>query len=87
LETKPIEAARKRRRNLIISALCGIFVLAGLVYWTQTPRADNTARSRVRAAVPVSVVTVSRQDMTVYLTGLGTVQALFTVAIHCLVDG
>ena len=87
METKPIEAGRKRRRGLVISAVCGVFVLAGLVYWSQTPRADNTARSKVRAAVPVSVVTVSRQDVPVYLTGLGTVQALFTVAIHSQVDG
>jgi membrane fusion protein, multidrug efflux system len=87
LETKPIATARKRRRSLIISAVCGIFVLAGLVYWTQTPRAANTARSKVRAAVPVSIVTVSRQDVPVYLTGLGAVQALFTVAIHTQVDG
>jgi len=87
LETKPIEAGRKRRRGLIIAAVCGVFVLAGLIYWTQTPRADNTARTKVRAAVPVSVVTVSRQDVPVYLTGLGTVQALFTVAIHSQVDG
>ena len=87
METKPIEPARKRRRGLIICAVCGIFVLGSLVYWSQTPRADNTARSKVRAAVPVSIVTVSRQDVPVYLTGLGTVQALFTVAIHSQVDG
>jgi membrane fusion protein, multidrug efflux system len=87
LETKPIEPARKRRRGLVISALCGVVVLAGYVYWTQTPRADNTARSKARVAVPVSIVTVSRQDVPVYLTGLGTVQALFTVGIHSQVDG
>lgn len=87
METKPIEPARKRRRGLIICAVCGLAVLAGLVYWIQTPRADNTTRSKVRAAVPVSIVTVSRQDVPVYLTGLGTVQALFTVAVHSQVDG
>jgi multidrug efflux system membrane fusion protein len=37
--------------------------------------------------VPVSVATASRQDMPIYLTGLGTVQALFTVGIHAQVDG
>jgi multidrug efflux system membrane fusion protein len=87
LETKPIEPAPKRRRSLIILAVCGVVVLAGLVYWTQTPRADNTSRSKARGPVPVSIVTVSHQDVPVYLTGLGTVQALFTVAIHSQVDG
>jgi multidrug efflux system membrane fusion protein len=86
LETKPIEPAPKRRRSLIILAVCGVVVLAGLVYWTQTPRADNTSR-KARGPVPVSIVTVSHQDVPVYLTGLGTVQALFTVAIHSQVDG
>jgi multidrug efflux system membrane fusion protein len=37
--------------------------------------------------VPVSVAVASRQDVPVYLTGLGTAQALFTVAIHAQVDG
>jgi multidrug efflux system membrane fusion protein len=37
--------------------------------------------------VPVSIATAARQDVPVYLTGLGTVQALYTVAIHAQVDG
>jgi len=37
--------------------------------------------------VPVSVAAASRQDVPIYLTGLGTVQALFTVGIHAQVDG
>jgi multidrug efflux system membrane fusion protein len=37
--------------------------------------------------VPVSIATASRQDVPLYLTGLGTVQALFTVGIHAQVDG
>ena len=44
-------------------------------------------RRSARAAVPVSVATASRQDVPIYLTGLGTVQALFTVGIHAQVDG
>ena len=37
--------------------------------------------------MPVSVAIVGRQDVPVYLTGLGTVQASFTVGIHSQVDG
>jgi multidrug efflux system membrane fusion protein len=37
--------------------------------------------------VPVSVVVAARKDIPVYLTGLGTVQASSSVAIHSQVDG
>ena len=37
--------------------------------------------------MPVSVAIVGRQDVPIYLTGLGTVQASFTVGIHSQVDG
>ena len=38
-------------------------------------------------AVPVSVATVGRQDVPVWLSGLGTVQALNTVTVRARVDG
>lgn len=38
-------------------------------------------------AVPVSVAAASRRDVPIHLTGLGTVQATFTVGIHSQVDG
>jgi multidrug efflux system membrane fusion protein len=38
-------------------------------------------------AVPVSLSTVARRDVPIRLTGLGTVQATFTVGIHSQVDG
>jgi membrane fusion protein, multidrug efflux system len=39
------------------------------------------------AAVPVSIANAVRKDVPIYLTGLGTVQATFTVGIHSQVDG
>jgi membrane fusion protein, multidrug efflux system len=88
LESQPAEAARKRRRRLVIAAICAVLALGGLVYWSQAPGTAGTgARSGARTAVPVSVAAASRQDVPIYLTGLGTVQALFTVAIHTQVDG
>lgn len=40
-----------------------------------------------RATVPVTVAVATRRDLPVYLTGLGTVQASYTVGIHAQVDG
>jgi membrane fusion protein, multidrug efflux system len=39
------------------------------------------------AAVPVSVIKVERQDVPVWLRGIGTVQALNTVTVRARVDG
>jgi membrane fusion protein, multidrug efflux system len=78
---------RLSRRTTLITA-GGAGVLVALVfywYWSQGPDPAHAARSR--AGVPVSVATVSRADVPIYLTGLGTVQALYTVAIHAQVDG
>src|SRR3984957_18893478 len=76
-----------RRTVLITTGGAGLAVL-GLFYWywSQGPDPAHAARS-ARTAVPVSIATASRQDVPIYLTGLGTVQALFTVGIHAQVDG
>jgi multidrug efflux system membrane fusion protein len=37
--------------------------------------------------VPVSIAVAAQQDVPIYLTGLGTAQASFTVGIHSQVDG
>jgi multidrug efflux system membrane fusion protein len=81
------DTGRLGRRGTLI-AVCGAAILAGILfywYWSQGPDPAHAARSR--AAVPVSVASASRADVPIYLTGLGTVQALYTVAIHAQVDG
>jgi multidrug efflux system membrane fusion protein len=76
------------RRIVLITACCAIFAVVGLVYWYWSQGSDPAHAARTaRIAVPVSVATASRQDVLIYLTGLGTVQALFTVGIHAQVDG
>jgi multidrug efflux system membrane fusion protein len=57
-------------------------------YWIHGS-AEQAAAARHPAlpVVPVSVVSVKRQDVPIFLTGLGTVQASFTVSIHAQVDG
>jgi multidrug efflux system membrane fusion protein len=89
VETSRGDTGWRSRRRIVLIAACGAaFVIIGSIcwYWTQGPDPAHAARS-TRAAVPVSVATASRQDVPIYLTGLGTVQALFTVGIHAQVDG
>jgi membrane fusion protein, multidrug efflux system len=89
LETNHSGESRGWRRVAVVAGCCAALAIAGLVYWDWTSGSDraHAARSPGLNAVPVSVETASRQDVPIYLTGLGTVQALFTVAIHTQVDG
>ncbi len=73
-----------RRRSLVISALVVGIAAAGAWYGLQQ---SPPARARGPALTPVSVGTVSKRDLPIYLTGLGTVQASFTVGIKSQVDG
>ncbi len=83
METSPRGAAWNRRRIALTAAGGVAFAVIGALYWYGTQGPDPAHASRpARAAVPVSVVTASRQDVPIYLTGLGTVQALYPVGIH-----
>ena len=78
------------RRAIVLVAACLVTIAAGGAlywYWAQAPGTGQTARPRGRAPVPVSVAVVAPRDVPIYLTGLGTVQASYTVAIHSQVDG
>src|ERR1700724_1105106 len=78
------------RRRVALGALClTIVVVAAGVYWyaTQGPSPAHTATSPAALGVPVSIAVAAQQDVPIYLTGLGTVQASFTVGIHSQVDG
>jgi membrane fusion protein, multidrug efflux system len=82
-------ATSQGRRVVLVLTCLGIIAAGGGVYWywTQGPAPAHAARPTARAAVPVSVATVGKQDVPIYLTGLGTVQASYTVGIHSQVDG
>jgi multidrug efflux system membrane fusion protein len=86
VDTTRSGAARHGRVVLIAVSLA--LVAGGTAYWysSQGPEPARAARPS-RAAVPVSVALTARRDLPVYLTGLGTVQASFTVRIHPQVDG
>lgn len=89
METNASNAGRPRRRMALIAVFCAILAAVGVGYkhWSGGLDTAHAARKSSRQAVPVSVSVASRQDVPIYLTGLGTVQALYTVAIHSQVDG
>src|SRR5215472_9963484 len=61
---------------------------AAFLWYRGGPDTTRAARAApARAPVPVSVALASRRDVPIYLTGLGTVQAVLTVGVHSQVDG
>jgi multidrug efflux system membrane fusion protein len=68
---------------LLVGAAIVALVIAASRSWTDRPKAAPTARP----PVPVSIAVATRQNVPVYLTGLGTVQASSTVGIRPQVDG
>jgi membrane fusion protein, multidrug efflux system len=82
-------APSRRRRALSVACFLALIVAAGggYWYWTQGPSPARAARSPAGPAVSVTIAEAVRQDTPIYLSGLGTVQAYFTVAIHSQVDG
>jgi multidrug efflux system membrane fusion protein len=73
-----------RRRFLVISAI--VLAVVGVGAWYELKRAEPAAKATA-ALVPVTVAIASRGDLPIYLTGLGAVQASFTVGIRPQVDG
>jgi membrane fusion protein, multidrug efflux system len=83
----PVGATRPLRRA--ITTLVALATVAGgATWWYRLPRTEpaRTASPAART-VPVSVARATRQDVPVYVTGLGTVQGSFTIAIHSQVEG
>ncbi|HZQ45787.1 MAG TPA: efflux RND transporter periplasmic adaptor subunit [Verrucomicrobiae bacterium] len=79
------------RQWLIIGVLC-IVAVAGIYLWGAQKRraasAAAAAASRARQApVPVVAGTVTQKNVPIYLDGLGTVQAFYTVTVRSRVDG
>jgi multidrug efflux system membrane fusion protein len=75
-----------RRRVLVISAVVVAFAGVGAWYGLEHAQPDGVLKAAA-AAVPVTVAIASREDLPIYLTGLGVVQASFTVGIRPQVDG
>jgi membrane fusion protein, multidrug efflux system len=84
------DGKRKPNRAAIFGAVCLlILAVAGAFYWyrAEQPGPAGAPRAVARAGAPVTVAVASRQDVPIYLTGIGSVQAYFTIDIHAKVDG
>jgi multidrug efflux system membrane fusion protein len=83
---KPV---RKHGRYLLASLAMLIAAWGGYVGWQHraTAKIAATTASAPSPAIPVSIATVERRDVPIYLTGLGTVQAFNTVTVKTRVDG
>jgi membrane fusion protein, multidrug efflux system len=83
----PSGTVRRRRRIAVIGVAVAILAGGGL-YWYRVPGSEPARAARPSArGIPVSVAVAARQDVPVHVTGLGTVQASFTIGIHSQVDG
>src|ERR1700755_943705 len=81
-------ASRGRRIVLMIICVAALAGGGGAYWrWAQATEGARAPRLAARAAVSVSVEVVGRQDVPIYLTGLGTVQGSLTVGIHSQGDG
>ena len=80
--TIPIRLSGTR---LVLGAAAVIAV--GFFAWLLAPAHASSEHDSAPAAVAVSTATVIQQDVPVYLQGLGTVQAFYTVKVTAQVNG
>jgi membrane fusion protein, multidrug efflux system len=73
------------RRIVVISTI--VVALAGGGAWYELERADPVRENTAAVAIPVTVAIASKGNLPIYQTGLGVVQASFTVGIRPQVDG
>jgi multidrug efflux system membrane fusion protein len=80
---------RHARRAALIAASGAAVAAAAALYLHFTSEAQpiRAAPAARRAAIPVRVAPVVRRDVPVYVSGLGSVQASLTIALHSQVDG
>ena len=79
-----------QRKGLKLAIAIAILLAGGALLafgLTDRSTAQQAQAPRAAAAVPVSVANAERQDVPVWLRGIGTVQALNTVTVRARVDG
>lgn len=78
------------KRNSFLTLLAGsvlVLAIGGIAWHFAEPSATAETTPAAPAGVPVVAGVAQEQDVPIYLTGLGTVQAFNTVTVHTRVDG
>ena len=86
-ERKPIREVSllpSRRVAVAMLLLTSLFVV---VACNSSGDKTSTARANATQTIPVTVATVQKQDLPIYLNGLGSVTAFYTVNVKSRVDG
>jgi multidrug efflux system membrane fusion protein len=65
----------------------GALLLSLLSACSKSDSTPTRARANASPVLPVTVANVTRQDLPVYLSGLGSVAAYYTVSVKSRVDG
>ena len=76
-----------RKRPLLLALVAGIAIAIPAMVFLRGSQSASAPRPASPSAIPVTVSTVSRRDVPIFLDSLGTVQASNTVAIHSQIDG
>jgi membrane fusion protein, multidrug efflux system len=80
--------SRLSLRRRAVMGLVGAVLFGALIFWaTREPAAAPVRDASTPSAVPVAVATVSRTDVPVRLSALGSVSAFNTVTVRPRVDG
>jgi multidrug efflux system membrane fusion protein len=90
LTREPTTTVTRSRARRVVMLLASVALIAavGATLWFWPTTTNNPAKDRfANEPIPVLVATATRRDVPIYLDGLGTVQAFYTVTIRPMVDG
>lgn len=78
---------QSRRKCLRWAALSALLILPALYTACSSASSPSKARAFSSQPVQVTVASAQRQDLPIYLSGLGSIEAYYTVSVKSRVDG
>ncbi len=74
-------------RNKMMLLMLVVVALIAVAWWGLLHRPANAAMHKASPAIAVDTAVATQADVPIYLQGLGTVQAFYTVTVTARVDG